>query len=273
MTVTRSVVRYHGGKWRIAPWIIAHFPAHLVYTEVFGGGASVLLRKQRVGTEVYNDLDGEMCNLFRVLRDPARARELIRLLTLTPYARCEYEDSKLPTGDPIEQARRTLVRSFMGHGSVSTTANSGFRQGSRPNSISAGQDWMGLPASLTPAIERLRGVIVEQRPAIDVLRQYDHPQALHYADPPYPMSVRNTHAASNCIYRHELSDDDHRELAKVLRGLQGKVVISGYPCDLYDKELYPDWQRVTRKAKADSGANRVEVLWISPSAVIRPQLF
>lgn len=270
MTVNRSLLRYHGGKWRIAPWILSFIPPHQIYTEVFGGGASVLLRKPRVGTEVYNDLDGEICNLFRVVRDPVRARELVRLLTLTPYARQEFEDSQLLDGDPVEQARRTVVRSFMGYGSVSTTATTGFRPGNRPNGVSAARDWMSLPSAMEAIIDRLRGVIIEQRPAIDVMRQFDHKSAVHYVDPPYPMHTRNTHSASNCVYRFEMNDEDHRQLAGVLNHLQGMVLISGYPCVLYDDELFPDWQRVTRKATADSGANRTEVLWISPRAVFRP---
>src|SRR3990167_11343170 len=104
---TRPVMRYHGGKWRLAPWVIEHFPEHRVYTEAFGGGASVLMRKPRSYAEVYNDLDGEIVNVFRVLRDPSQARELERLLRLTPFARSEFETSYITDGDPLEQARRT----------------------------------------------------------------------------------------------------------------------------------------------------------------------
>ena len=119
MDVTRPAMRYYGGKWLLAPWIIGHFPAHRTYVEPFGGAASVLLRKPRSAAEVYNDLDGEIVNMFRVLRSPAQARELIRLVRLTPFARTEYEDAYLSDGDPIEQARRTLLRSFAGFGADS----------------------------------------------------------------------------------------------------------------------------------------------------------
>lgn len=106
----RSAVRYHGGKWRLADWIIGHFPAHRVYTEAYGGGASVLLRKPRSYGEIYNDLDGEIVNLFRVLRDSGP--ELMHLLELTPFSRTEFLASYEPHPDPLEQARRTLVRSY-----------------------------------------------------------------------------------------------------------------------------------------------------------------
>src|SRR3954471_8601570 len=100
---TRPVLRYHVGKWILAPWIISHFPSHRVYTEAFGGAASVLMRKPRSYGEVYNDLDGEIVNLFHVLRGP-RAGELIASLRLTPFARIEFEESYETAADPVEQA-------------------------------------------------------------------------------------------------------------------------------------------------------------------------
>lgn len=273
MSITRPALRYHGGKWKLAPWILSHFPPHKVYTEVYGGGASVLLRKRRTHTEVYNDLDGEVVNVFRVLRNPSHARELVRLLTLTPYSREEYEGSYLLDGDPIEMARRTVVRSFMGFGNVATTANSGFRSGSRLGGASAAADWARLPQALEAIVERMRGVTVENRPALDVLRQYDNAAALHYVDPPYVKSTRNSKMRGGNVYRHEMTDDEHAELAAVLHGLEGAVVLSGYACPLY-AELYADWRTVTKAAYADSGAERTEVLWLSPHCLdAKPMLF
>lgn len=253
----------------LAPWILSHFPEHKIYTEAFGGGASVLLRKQRTYDEVYNDLDGEIVNLFRVLRNPSQARELIRLVTLTPYARQEFDESYLPDGDPVEQARRTVVRSAMGFGHHSASGQkTGFRTGTRLSGTSAAHDWMRYPPILAAAVERLRGVTIENRHAFDVLRFYDDSKALHFVDPPYPHSTRGDGA----WYKYEMTDDEHRELATVLHSLKGMVVLCGYACELYDQELYPDWRRITKDTHADGARDRTEVLWISPNAVTRPQL-
>ena len=122
--IRRPVLRYHGGKWKIAPWIISHFPEHDVYVEPFGGGASVLMRKTPVRTEIYNDLDGDIVNLFQVLRSPESASELSRQLALTPYARKEFDAAYTATSDSLERARRTIIRAFMGQGSNAATRDS-----------------------------------------------------------------------------------------------------------------------------------------------------
>lgn len=264
---TRPALRYHGGKWKLALWIISHFPFHRIYTETFGGAGSVLLRKERSYSEIYNDLDGEIVNLFRVLRDPMQARELTRLLRLTPYARKEFETSYLADGDPIEQARRTVTRSFMGFGSTVTGKwSTGFRSNSTHSGTAPAHDWMNYPSALEAIIERLRGVVIENKPALEVMSIHDTPQTLHYIDPPYPFSVRNGRWAGNA-YRHEMSDEDHRVLAKTLRDLRGMIVISGYACNLYDVELFPDWQRVQRDTHGDGAVKRTEALWLSPSVI------
>lgn len=263
---TRPVLRYHGGKWMLAPWVIEHFPAHRVYVEPFGGGGSVLMRKPRAYAEVYGELDGEVCALFAVLRDPKLAADLERAIALTPYARAEHVLSYQPSPDPVEQARRTLFRSFAGFGSVGA---SGRRTGFRSNVTRAGTtpaaDWLSFPKHVEAFTERLRGVVIENRPAAEVVAQYDGPETLHYVDPPYPMSTRTETAKWDTIYRHELSDDDHRALAATLRSLRGYVVVSGYPCALYDGELYPDWKRVERRHRADSAKASTEVLWLNPA--------
>ena len=116
---SRPILRYHGGKWILAPWIISHFPPHRVYVEPFGGAASVLLRKPRSYAEVYNDLDREIVSLFRVARE--RGEELRRALELTPFARQEYLEAWHPSDDPLEQARRTVIRAYMGFASAAVT--------------------------------------------------------------------------------------------------------------------------------------------------------
>ncbi len=112
---SRPLVRYHGSKWRLAPWIVGFIPEHTSYVEPYGGGGSVLLRKWRSDIEIYNDLDGEMVNLMKVVRD--RGADLCRVLAGTPYSRDEFELSYRECDDEVERARRTIVRSFMGFGS------------------------------------------------------------------------------------------------------------------------------------------------------------
>lgn len=267
-TVTRPVLRYHGGKWMLAPWIIEHLPQHRIYVEPFGGAASVLLRKPRSYAEVYNDLSGELVNLFRVLRSPVQARELIRLLCLTPFARLEFEESYITAGDPIEQARRTIVRSFMGFGSNSLNQVSGFRNNTNRSGTTPAHDWMNYPAQLEMIVKRLGGVVIENRPAVHLIRQFDQADALFYVDPPYVLSTRTDDRAD---YEYEMTNDEHRELAEVLHTCRGMVVLSGYPSALYD-ELYGDWHQVIRSANADGAAKRLEVLWIRNDTIRQPAL-
>jgi DNA adenine methylase len=263
---TRPVLRYHGGKWLLAPWIISHFPAHRVYTEAFGGAASVLMRKPRSYGEVYNDLDGEIVNLFRVLRGEGSA-ELVSLLRLTPFSRTDFLESYVPSDDEMEQARRTVVRSFMGFGSGAASGNkTGFRANSNRSGTTPAHDWANFPESLKLIAERLQGVVIESRDATGLVEQHDSPETVHYVDPPYPISTRNTgNPYCGKGYRFELTDDDHRTLATTLHGLKGMVVLSGYPCPLYDKELYADWERIERAAHADGARKRTEVLWLNPA--------
>lgn len=268
--VTRPALRYHGGKFRLAPWLLQFFPAHSVYVEPYGGGASVLLRKPRAHTEVYNDIADEVVNVFRVLRDPAQAAELQRLVSLTPAARAEFLLSYEPSDDPVEQARRTVVRSFMGFGSgaVHSKHATGFRIGARgERHKSAAHDLVTWPDQVPAFVERLRGVTIESRDALLVLQQTDGPGTLHYVDPPYPHVTRGDCRGVRQKYAREMTDDDHRALAGVLKDLQGMVVLSGYACDLYDRELFSEWERHEVMALADGARKRTEVVWLNEACV------
>jgi len=258
---TRPVLRWHGGKWLLAPWITAHFPAHQVYVEPFGGAASVLLRKKRSYAEIYNDLDQAVVGLFRVLRSN-RASELVNALRLTPFARDEFAEAYQPTNDPVEAARRLIIRSFMGFGSNGHNKLTGFRANSNRSGTTPSHDWVNYPDSLAVVVERLQGVTLENKDARAVMAQHDSAQTLHYVDPPYVFDTRSDNGAD---YAHEMSDEDHAELLDFLRGLTGMVVLSGYPSPLYDDAL-SGWLRVERKALADGARARTEVLWINPSA-------
>jgi DNA adenine methylase len=275
--VTRPVLRYHGGKFRLAPKIIAHFPEHRVYVEPFGGAASVLMRKPRSDFEVYNDLDGDVVNVFRVLREPAAANRLADLLRLTPWARAEFELSYEPADGPVERARRTIVRCFMGHGTTSRRKNrTGFRAGSHPNRAGGGfGDWRGYHDAIPAFVDRLQGVVIEERDAFELLARHDAADALFYVDPPYVeatrTSIRGPGDNDRCYRADMINDDDHRRLAAALCELEATVVVSGYPCPLYDDELYGGWQRRVFNARADAGVARTEVIWTKPAGVRMPR--
>lgn len=269
---TRPVLRWHGGKWKLAPWILQHLPPHRIYVEPYGGAASVLLRKPRSYAEVYNDLDEEVVNLFRVLREPVHAARLIELLRLTPFARAEWKLSFEETGDQVERARRLIVRaSFSGgtRGILDLDAvNAGFNGGTarcradNPNRTHA-WDWQSYPAPLVAVVTRLDGVIIEQRLALEILAANDGAETLFYVDPPY-LPVTRGERSGRC-YHHELTAYDHAALLAFLQALAGMVVLSGYPSALYDDAL-TGWRRVTTKAHADGARERTEVLWINPAA-------
>lgn len=261
----RPVVRWFGGKWLLAPWIIAHFPAHRVYVEPFGGGGSVLLRKPRAYAEVYNDLDDEIVNLFEVLRDDVLSSRLIQQLRLTPFARVEFEQSYERTGDPVENARRFVVRSYMGHGANAHNPNvsTGFRGYANQNGRHPAKDWMNYPDALAVAAERVRGVTIEKRDALKVMSTHDDVSTLHYVDPPYVWETRGRSDRQRS-YVHELDDAGHETLLQQLDALQGMVVLSGYPAALYDDRL-KHWRRIERAALADGARERTEVLWLNPA--------
>jgi DNA adenine methylase len=254
MKPARPALRYHGSKWNLAPWIISHFPDHKIYVEPFGGGAGVLLRKPRSYAEVYNDLDAEVYNVFLQMRDNGPA--LKRLLTLTPFSRIEFEEASEPAADQIEQARRTIIKSFMGFGSDSIRHKSGFRANAHRNGTTPAHDWRNYADVLDTLIERLRGVIIECRDYRQVITQHDSPNTLFYVDPPYVHSTRTGQKR----YLYEMPDSEHTELAEILRSVKGQVVLSGYSSDLYG-ELYKDWNRTKRGTFADGARPRTEVLW------------
>lgn len=267
---SRPILRYHGGKWRLAPWIVGFLPAHQTYVEPFGGAASVLLLKPRSYAEVYNDLDREIVNLFRVARDAGD--ELAREVELTPYSRDEFYLSFLPDEDPLEQARRTVLRSFAGFGGTLTRQNrdgtrqrTGFRGDCTMSGTTPAADWRNWPDALASIIERLRGVVIENADAATVMLKYDSAETLHYVDPPYVHSTRGFDAGgTHRGYTFEMSDGQHRELAASLHSLNGMVVLSGYSCALYD-DMYSDWRRVECNTHADGARDRVEVLWLNPA--------
>ena len=258
--VKRPILRYHGGKWAIAKWIISHFPKHRIYTEAFGGAASILLQKPRSYSEIYNDLYGDVVNLFRVLRDAEKSAQLADALELTPYSRQEFIRAYEPTADEVESARKLVVRSFMGFGTkvAKNSEANGFRGGAKCLRQSVADEWSRMPVNVRAVAARMVGVVIEQRPATAVLTQYDTAETLHYVDPPY---VKDSRGDDGDDYAHEMTDEQHRQLAKVLNGLKGAVIVSGYGSKLYD-ELFAGWRREELNTLADGARKRTEILWM-----------
>lgn len=254
--INRPVLRYFGGKYKLADWIVSYFPEHKTYVEPFGGAASVLMRKKRSYAEIYNDLDNEVVNVFRVLQNPQKSKDLERLVYLTPFSREEYEIAFLPADNDIEQARRSIIKTFLTHGSDSLTRRSGFRVNSNRSGAHPARDWMNYPKYLSEFTERLRGVAIENRDAIEVILQHDSPETLFYVDPPYVHSTRSKSGK----YNFEMTDEDHRKLAEVLRSVEGKVIVSGYSSDLYE-EIYGDWTKSEKKTYVNMNRPATELLY------------
>ncbi len=249
---------YAGGKQRLARQIVALMPPHHHYVEPFAGALSVLLAKPPSIIETVNDLDSEIATFWRVLRTQTEALE--RMCALTPHSRAEYMQARHPLqdGTDLEVAWRVWVRLTQGRGSVSS-AHAGWRAVHGGNTRTPLSSYLtGYLARMAPAAERLRMVSLECRPGLDVIRAYDQPGTLFYADPPYLGSTR-----TKGIYQAEMADEDsHRDLLDILKACQGKVILSGYRSQLYDTEL-ANWTRVDLATTAMTGEKRTESLWLN----------
>jgi DNA adenine methylase len=263
MTVSRPVLRYFGGKFLLAPWIISNMPEHRVYVEPFGGAGSVLMQKPRAYAEIYNDIDDRIVNVFRVLQNTVSANILRKKLALTPFSRKEFElSSEDDDESPVESARRTIIRSFMGFGADSVCEPSratGFRSNSNRSGTTPAHDWVNYVDAVPAFIERLQGVVIESIDAFDALRKFDTAETLFYVDPPYVTDTRKRKKA----YRYEMTQEANDALLDNLLSIKGMVMLSGYEHGSYEKLR---WPCITRKAYADGANERTECLWLNPAA-------
>lgn len=271
MKMNHPLIRYHGGKFRLADWIISHFPKHETYVEPFGGGASILLSKIPSRMEVYNDLDSDIVNFFEILRDQKLAEELAQQIELTPYSRVEFLNARDETSDRIERARRLVVRAQMGFGSAGATrAKTGFRLDTARSGSDIVTIWQRQPEIIIQAAARLKKVLIENRDAIKVIQDHDREDTLFFIDPPY---VHETRTIGDRAYRHEMTNADHEQLIDVLKQCKGKVILCGYEHPIY-KEL--NWKKVIKSVAASGQAGsekREEILWINPQAEKQGDLF
>lgn len=263
--IKRPALRYYGGKWRLAPWIVSYFPPHMCYVEPFCGAASVFLRKDPAEFEVLNDLDGDLINFFRVLRE--RTDELIQAIQLTPYSRAEYKAAfEQPSADPLERARRYYVAAWQGWGGGKGTRPGGWRfQHTNNRGKSVVDDWNQI-GHLEAIVSRLKATMIESDDALSVIKRYDQPHTLFYVDPPY-LSDTRTKRWKDTAYQCEIDDRYHLNLLECLQHIEGMALISGYPSELYEN-LLADWYRVETTSRTTNTSNvATEVMWISPAAM------
>ena len=256
---------WYGGKYVHLDFILPHLPLDAEhFCDVYGGSAAVLINRVPAAVETYNDLDAELTNFFAVLRDDHE--ELVRQIGLTPFSREELAKACEPTPDlpPMERARRFYVRARQTRTGLAQTSSEGRWAHcvltSRAGMAGAVSRWLGAVEGLPQIAQRLQRVQIENAPALEVIARYDTPRTLFYLDPPYVHGSRGDAAA----YGHEMTDDDHRALAARLQGIEGRAVLSGYRCELYD-ELFADWQRIDAPEKLcnSSKGRRVESLWLN----------
>ena len=256
---------WYGGKYSHLDWLLPLLPYTTHFCEPFGGSAAVLINRAPSPVETYNDLDGELVNFFRVLREQKEA--LIEAIGLTPFSREEFQRAiSEPTNDlsELERARRFYILARQVRTGLAQTASSGrwahCRLTSRAGMAGAVSRWLGAVEALPEIAQRLLRVQIENAPAIEVIQRYDNEETLFYCDPPYPHDSRGDSNA----YGYEMTDEHHRELAKALKNVKGKVALSSYHCDLME-ELYGDWRYIEGPSKKIHSVkqNRTEVLWVN----------
>lgn len=257
---------WYGGKFSHLDWLLPLLPRCHHYCEPFSGSAAVLLNRYPSPVETYNDLDGEVCNFFRVLRE--NKERLTEAIALTPFSREEFSiacklDPQLPD---LERARRFYVRARQVRTGLAQTASIGrwanCKDTSRAGMSGVVSRWLGGVDALPAIGTRLLRVQIENRPAADVVRLYDAKETLFYCDPPYVHETRGDAKA----YGHEMTNEQHRDLADALNGTKGMVAFSNYDCDLVNK-LYPPtrWRKIVGAAKTihSTKDTRSEVLWVN----------
>jgi DNA adenine methylase len=261
---TPSPINWFGGKSRLASRIVEHFPNHHTYCEPFGGSAAVLLAKAPAKVEIYNDVDRELVNFFAVLRDPVLFAKLREAVEHTPYARAEFGLSKQKSDDPVEAARRFIVRSRQSFGGKGGEWSFSVR-GSHAGMASSVQRWRKGIECLPAVHKRFRNVQIECDNWQSVLSRYDSTGTLFFVDPPY---IPETRVSGR--YRYELTHNDHREIVARLLTFQGMIVLSGYKHETYTPLERAGWKRIdykTRTNASDFRARRVESIWLSPSVL------
>lgn len=251
----KAILKYPGAKWRISNWIIGHFPEHKVYCEPFFGSGAVFFKKQPSYIETINDRDGNIVNLFEVCRK--FPEELSAAINMTPFAREEFANCyEMNVADPIERARRTLVRFHQSFGTSNSLKNS-WRNVQTYGGPRCATMWNYLPETIIQCCERLKEAQIENIDGIELIKRYDDKETLIYCDPPYLQSLRKRN-----MYAFEMNDKDHINLLRALKESNSMVVLSGYDNELYNQEL-SGWRTAEKATTAQMGKHRIEKLWMN----------
>lgn len=261
----RAIIRYPGSKWSIADWIISHFPEgyeKMVYLEPFCGSGAVFFNKKPGAVETVNDLDSDIVNLFRVLRE--QPDELKWVLEFTPYSREEYDLSFEPCDDPVEKARRYMVKTTQAIGAkLAGSSKCGWRNHKQTKIGGTACKWGGITKTIDTAAARLRGdtthlVQIEHMDALRLIERYNSPDVLMYLDPPYVRAVRR----SGALYAHEMDTAGQVELLEIITKSRAKIIISGYESNLYNTAL-AGWHKDSTMSQITSTEMATEVIWMN----------
>ena len=256
---------WYGGKFSHLDFLLPLIPTDAThFCDVFGGSAAVLLNLNPYMVETYNDIDSELVNFFETLRN--QGSKLTKVISLTPFSREElYHACKPEKGlGKLERARRFYIRARQTRTGLAQTSSEGRWAHcvltSRAGMSGAVSRWLGSVEGLSEIVQRLQRVQIENAPAIEVIQRYDTAKTVFYVDPPYVHASRGDPVA----YSHEMSDEDHEDLAATLNATRGKVVLSGYRTDLYER-LYRNWQRVDAEVRNCHSARspRQESVWLN----------
>ncbi len=252
-----AVLRYPGAKWSLARRIAEQFQPHYHYVEPFFGSGAVFFAKTPAPHEVINDRHSLVTNLFAMLRD--RTDDLCWAIETTPWSRDEYSTCHVVTGDPLEDARRFVVRCWQAHASDLAKKTGWKNRGISQRAQGMSHRWNKVPEQLRSLALRLKEAEIENREALEVIGRHAAADCLIYADPPYLHGTRTQH-----MYESEMTDSQHEDLLTALLAHPGPVVVSGYANAIYD-EMLASWNRMVMKApKTEKGAFRTEVLWVKP---------
>lgn len=254
--MSRRILSYPGSKWNIAQKIVKYIPEHHTYVEPYFGSGAVLFNKPHSAIETVNDLDDTIVNFFNCLRE--HTEELAWKIRNTPYSRIEYDRAyrTLKTSeDPMEKAVALMICSWQGHG-YRLNEKVGWKSDIQGREYAYSvKEWNDLPDIIRDTAIRLKNVQIENQPAVNIIKRYDHANVFMYIDPPYPLSVR-----SKKQYSYEMSDSDHEDLLKLLCRSKAKIMISCYNNKLYNDYL-SSWQKKTFPVTIQNGKSRLETIW------------